>query len=452
MKNALSSIRGRLTVRYTLALALIVLAFSAGVFIFVRGRFFRQLDRELGREFALIAGEIAEDLGDLSEIEPEGSPRIFAALRGGEFAYRSAPFLKSGLPASAALSGPGLRTVRTSAGKRFRLKIGPVKNGLVLMAAMSEEPIRESLAALLVILALAFPIALALAAVGGYILAGRLLAPVAAMARQARAIGAESLSERLPVVNPDDELGRLAAAFNQMLARLEDAFERLRRFTADASHELRTPLTAIRSVGEVALQEGLDPAAYRDRIGSMLEETSRLTHLVESLLELTRADSGRLRLNRAPCDLGALVGKAVEDLRILSEERRQTLTADLPVGLRVFADGDVLRQAVVNVLDNAIKYTPPGGEISVAVSARPGVVGIDVADSGPGIPAAHRDKIFERFYRIEKDRTRETGGSGLGLAIARWAVEANGGSIEVLDRAPQGSVFRIVLPQCGEPS
>jgi heavy metal sensor kinase len=447
MRINVSSVRGKLTLWYTLALVLIVLAFSASVFFFVKDRFFRQFDRELGREFALIAGEIAEDSGDLAEIEPEGSPRIFTVFRGDKAAYMSAPFQKAGLAEIPPGQGAGVRTVRSQSGERFRLQTGTVKGGQVLVVAMDEEPVRKNLGSLLAILAFALPVALLLAAVGGYVLAGRMLAPVGAMARRARTIGAENLSERLPVANPDDELGRLASAFNQTLARLENAFERLRRFTADASHELRTPLTAIRSVGEVALQENLDAAAYRDRIGSMLEESARLTHLVESLLDLTRADSGRLLVNRKPCDLAALVGKAAEDMRILAEERDQTLTADLPTGARASVDEGLLRQAVVNILDNAIKYTPPGGSVSVALTDRPGVVVIEVADSGPGIPAAHREKIFDRFYRIERDRSRDAGGAGLGLAIARWAVEANGGAIEVLDRAPHGSVFRIVLPK-----
>jgi heavy metal sensor kinase len=444
MKPSASSVRLRLTLWYTLALALIVLAFSLAVFLFVKDRLFRQFDRGIAKEFAAVAIEVAEDPGDFGDIE---SPSMFEVFRGGVSIFRSASFRKAGLPESPGVPTAGIRTVRSGGGERFRLQAGPVKTDRFLVVVQDEEPVWNALHTLLAILYLAMPIALLLAALGGYVLAGRLLAPVGAMARQAEKIGAESLSERLPVKNPDDEFGKLAAVFNQTLGRLQSAFERLQRFTADASHELRTPLAALRSVGEVALQEDLDVTAYRDRIGSMLEETSRLTNLVESLLVLTRADSGRLPMNRKPADIGALVGKAVEDLRVLAEERNQNLTADLPAGVLVSADEGLLRQAVVNILDNAIKYTPPGGTIRVAVRDQPGVAGIEVADSGPGIPADQRDKIFDRFYRVEKDRPRDAGGVGLGLAIAKWAVEANGGAIEVESREGQGSTFRIVLPK-----
>jgi heavy metal sensor kinase len=447
MRIHASSVRLRLTLWYTLALTLIVLAFSLAVFLFVKDRLFRQFDRGMAKEFGANAVEVAEDTGGFSDIESQGAPSLFEVFQGGALVFQSASLRKAGLPEPSGVPAAGIRTVRSGSGGRFRLLAGPVKNGRFLVVAQDEESVWNTLHTLLAILSLALPIALLLAALGGYVLAGRLLAPVGAMARQAGKISAESLSERLPVKNPDDEFGKLAAVFNQTLTRLQNAFERLQRFTADASHELRTPLTALQSVGEVALQENLDAAAYRDRIGSMLEETARLTNLVESLLVLTRADSGRLHVNRKPTDIGALVGKAVEDMRILAEERNQKLTADLASGIHVPVDGDLLRLAVVNILDNAIKFTPPGGTIAVALDDRPGVVGIEVGDSGPGIPADHQDKIFNRFYRVEKDRPRDAGGVGLGLAIAKWAVEANGGLIELESREGRGSTFRIVLPK-----
>jgi len=447
MKIRAASVRLRLTLWYTLALTLIVLAFSLAVFLFVKDRLLRQLDRGLGREFAALAVEVAEDTEGLSDIESQGAPALFEVFQGGALVFRSASFRKAGLPEPDGVPAAGVRTVRSRDGDRFRLLAEPVKGDRFLIVAQDEEPVRHTLQTLLAILCLALPLALLLAALGGYVLTGRLLAPVGAMARQAEKIGAESLSERLPVKNPNDEFGKLAAVFNQTLTRLQSAFERLQRFTADASHELRTPLAALQSVGEVAVQENLDAAAYRDRIGSMLEETSRLTDLVENLLVLTRADGGRHPMKRTSTDIGALVGKAVEDLRILSEERSQKLTADLRSGIEIPVDGDLLRQAVVNILDNAIKFTPEGGTIAVALKDRPGVIGIEVRNSGPGIPEADRDKIFERFYRVEKDRPRDAGGFGLGLAIAKWAVEANGGRIEVESREGQGSTFRIVLPK-----
>ena len=222
--------------------------------------------------------------------------------------------------------------------------------------------------------------------------------------------------------------------FNETLARLDAAFEQLRRFTADASHELRTPLTAIRSVGEVALQRSLSAHGYREVIGSMLEEVDRLTRLVESLLLLTRAEGGRIPLTRGVVNLGELVsGVSPVSLRILAEDKDQALIWSTPShGVTADALAYFSPVAWINLLHNAIKYTPNNGVIRVAVKTSAfGEAAIDVQDTGPGIPAAHRARIFERFYRVDDARAREAGGVGLGLAIARWAVEANGGRIEV---------------------
>ncbi|HYS79980.1 MAG TPA: ATP-binding protein [Anaeromyxobacteraceae bacterium] len=288
---------------------------------------------------------------------------------------------------------------------------------------------------------------MALAIAGGWFLAGRVLAPVGAMAERARRITADSLGERLPIENPDDEFGGLATVFNETLARLQDSFERLRRFTADASHELRTPLTAMRSVGEVALHDSLDPAAYRDVIGSMLEEVERLTALVESLLTLTRVDSRRTQLAREVVDLGTIAANATEHLRVLADEKEQTLRVEADDAVSVECDPALLRQGVVNLVDNAIKYTQRNGNIRVAVRMlRSGEAAIEVKDDGPGIARIHHERIFERFYRVDSGRSRSDGGLGLGLAIARSTVEANGGRIEVESEEGRGSVFRILLP------
>jgi len=292
------------------------------------------------------------------------------------------------------------------------------------------------------------PCAVGLAVAGGYVLAGRVLLPVGAMADQARKITADSLGERLPVKNPADEFGRLATVFNETLSRLDDSFARLRRFTADASHELRTPLTAMRSVGEVALQRSLDRAAYRDVIGSMLEEVDRLTRLVETLLTLTRAESGRVQLVRNVVDLGGLATAVADSLRVLAEERAQTLSVEAEAEIKTTGDASVLRQGLSNLIDNAIKYTPDKGTITVRVAKMSlAEAAIEVRDTGRGIPAEHRDRIFDRFYRIDAARARDSGGLGLGLTISRWAIEAHGGRIEVESEEGKGSLFRIVLPR-----
>jgi heavy metal sensor kinase len=267
------------------------------------------------------------------------------------------------------------------------------------------------------------------------------------MAATAREITADRLSERLPVGNPDDEFGRLAMAFNETFLRLEDSFDRLHRFTADASHELRTPLTAIRSVGEVGLQEAGTISSCREVIGSMLEETDRLTKLVDSLLVLSRADARTMPLTRERTDLAVLANEVSDCLQVLAEEKEQSLSVVAPQPVFVVADRTTLRQALINLLDNAIKFTPAKGYIQVAVETSPqGEAIVAVSDDGPGIPTEHRERIYERFYRVDKGRSREIDGAGLGLSIAQWAVNVNNGRIELESLDGKGSTFRIHLP------
>lgn len=309
-----------------------------------------------------------------------------------------------------------------------------------------EERVDQQLGEILVVLVLGLPVIVALAGVGGYVLARRALAPIDHLAGEARRITADRLHERVSVPNGHDEIGRLAAVINDTFARLESSFDQLRRFTADASHELRTPLSVIRGIGELSLGETRTPAEYKEAMGSMLEEVDRLTRLVDTLLQLSRGDAGTIRLSRKVFDLGDLARDVASSLSLLADERQQHLEVVASPNVRVSADRLVLRDAVTNLIDNAIKYSPAGSTIRVHVDGGPERATLSVADEGPAIAAEHRDRIFDRFYRIDEGRSREMGGTGLGLAIAKWAVEANGGQI-VLDTAATGSVFRINLPR-----
>jgi heavy metal sensor kinase len=424
------SVRWRLTLWHAGVLALVICAFAAGIFGFVRARLYAALDRQIEVDLATIETVYREETGDLGELAHRMGIAHFEVTEGSTVVYRT-----PGWPPS----GPA--PYRVSA-------LGDSSHHIV--AARDEAMVRQTLRTLGIILAAGVPCAVALAMGGGYFLAGRMLAPVATMAETARTITAESLSARLHVENEQDEFGQLARVFNDTLARLEAAFEELRRFTADASHELRTPLAALRSVGEVALQRRLSVPAYREVIGSMLEEVGRLTHLVESLLTLTRGDSGRIRPAFEMVSLNALVGSVADNLKVLAEEKEQTLTIDAGSPVSVRCDPAILRQGLVNLLDNAIKYTPRAGAIRLSVQQRrSGEVAIEVEDSGPGIPAAHQGRIFERFYRVDDGRSRDHGGVGLGLATARWAVEANGGRVELESEHGNGALFRIVLPVPG---
>jgi heavy metal sensor kinase len=441
-----TSVRVRLTLWYSLILAGIILVFSLFVFLFVKASLFGHLNQRLESDFKAISQDFLEDPDENPEIEAENSVKIFQIIKAGNLHYQTMAYQKSGLPLMKQLPPTGIRTSRSPSGTRFRLKTALIDPDILLTVAVDEEPMWSTLRTLALILSLGLPIALAFAAFGGFVMASRLLGPISVITAKAAKISAESLSARLPVENPADEFGRLAGVINIMLARLEDAFKRLRRFTADASHELRTPLTVIRSVGEVALQEGLDAAAYRDRIGSMLEGVNRLTQLVENLLTLTRADSGHISLGRTKIDVGRLVDRAVDDMRALAEEKDQKLTLSLEDSAVLLIDEATVRLALVNLLDNAIKYTPPSGTVTVGSRIQAHDLLIEVTDTGPGISAEHRARIFDRFYRVEKDQTSRNAGAGLGLSIAKWAAEANGGRIELEVQEKTGSTFRLVFP------
>jgi heavy metal sensor kinase len=439
------SVRARLTLWHAGVLTLIVCIFSAGILLFVEARLYAVLDAQLGQEIATIGKIYREEPDELKDLASHWGITLFQVDEGGGIRWQTEAWQREGLT-RALQTGDSISPLSWTVpdGRRYRVH-SVSESSFRVGAAVDETSLRDTLRTLSVILAMGIPFAAGLAIAGGYFLAGRVLSPVGAMAQKAREITAESLAKRLPVDNAQDEFGQLATVFNDTLSRLQDAFERLRRFTADASHELRTPLTAMRSVGEVALQNTLDAVAYRDVIGSMLEEVDRLTRLVESLLMLTRADSGKVQLAPEALDLRGLAGHVVDQLRVLADDKQQELTLRTPIRAHAIGDAALVRHALMNLIHNAIKYTPNGGKITVEVNATGGRAMIEVRDTGPGIPAEHRGRIFDRFYRVDASRSREEGGVGLGLAIARWAVEANGGQIELANEGTDGSLFRVIL-------
>jgi heavy metal sensor kinase len=445
-----------------LAVALLIYAGCVSAFFLHSLR--EQLDLSLDRDIEAVESTLTDSAN--GRIEPgfeEGEAHEDKFRQGfllevwsstGSLLYRSdalegqplgsAPTMTSGLSSELPKSS------RLSDGMRVRMlsRVHHLANGSVLVRlAVSEQPLWKEFWEMSTALGIMLPIVLLGVVITGYLVAAKVLKPVDSMARRASEITAEQLHERLEIDNPDDELGQLGTAFNTTLARLESSFDQLRRFTADASHELRTPLTAIRSVGEVSLRRPGDQKYYRDIIGSMLEETSRLTKLVDSLLTMSRADAGRVKLQLTETRLFDLVREAANLLEVLAEEKEQTLRVEGDEAITVTADRTILRQAVVNLIDNAVKYSPSQGEIRVRVTDSGRDVHIEVRDSGPGIPPEHRDRIFERFYRVDKARTRAEGGSGLGLSIAQWAVVMHRGSIEVQCEPGPGSIFRIRLPK-----
>ena len=316
--------------------------------------------------------------------------------------------------------------------------------------ANAEQDLERQLGEILLVLTFGFPLTVLLAGAGGYVLARRALSPIDQLAAEAKRITAERLHERLTVPNADDEIGRLAAVINDTYARLECSFEQLRRFTSDASHELRTPLSVMRGVGEIALRETRTAADYREALGSMLEEIDRLTRLVDTLLRLSRADAGTVALSCEVVDLTELVRDVIASLAVLAEERRQHIRYDATGRAPVMCDPLVMREALINVIDNAIKYGPLQSMVAIDVRREGDRARVSVADRGGGIASEHHDRIFDRFYRVDEGRSRDSGGTGLGLAIAKWAVEASGGRIW-LESSSRGSVFYINLPLVNHP-
>ena len=446
------TVRFRLVMWYGTALALSVSALGAGVYFTVGTTLARQLEADLNQDFLTVQNALQDDLEELQELEDHGVVSHFRVARGGVIVYRTSGWrnaeLEGALAAGKAQSS--WKWESSTEDRSYLLRVGEVGDGGLtasLVVARDMGLLSRSLHALAVTLLVGLPLVLVLAALGGYFLAGRVLAPVGAMATKAREISADRLSHRLPA-DSDDEFGQLARVFNDVLARLEQSFEQLRRFTAEASHELRTPLTAMRTVGEVGLQHAADPSELRDVIGSMLEEADRLTGLVDSLLTLTRSEGGTTSLSFEEVDLLALTHECVDLLQALAEEKEQTISVEGEEITLRRGDRSLLRQALLNLLDNAIKYTPAGGRIALSV----GPIGdsevvVEVQDTGPGIPTTEQASVFDRFYRVETGQHRPVPGAGLGLSIVRWAVEAQGGRVELQSDGKRGSVFRLVFPK-----
>jgi heavy metal sensor kinase len=273
------------------------------------------------------------------------------------------------------------------------------------------------------------------------------------MTRAAQQISADDLHRRLNLKLPNDEVGRLAVTFDQMLARLEDSFERQKRFIADASHELRTPLTILKGDVEVALNRPRSAAEYKETLEMVNQTSDRLTSLVEELFLLARADNHQYPLQFEPFNLAELLNQLVTALLPRAVSKNLSLSLDTPDTLTLVADPAKLSRLFLNLIDNAIKYSNPGDTVRITVTAHNRQARIDIADTGPGIPPQHLTHLFERFYRVDKARSRrapangsDSSGAGLGLAIADWLAKAHGGRIEVTSQVGQGTTFTVWLP------
>ena len=456
------SVRVRLTLWYAGAMLVVLALYAVAVLFVVRESASQVLDDRLHDDFDWASDMLAVTSdGTIADYEEHGegdSPWLQVWGHDGELLYTTPAARRDPVPGAdklAAEAQGGDKIVRVpNVDPPYRVFTGGSRIGgrpVIVQVARSEGPLIQDLRQVALVLLFGLPVGVAAAVLGGYSLARRALAPVDRMAERARMINAERLKDRLPVDNPDDELGRLATVFNETLGRLEFSFEQMRRFTSDASHELRTPLTAIRSVGEVGLRGRRDESAYREIIGSMLEEADRLALLVDRLLTLSRADAGSRELSSDHVDLFKLAGEVAEQLDVLADEKHQSITVDCKACPSWVGDRMVLRQALLNLVDNAIKYSPDGARITIRVDESSDDAILEVSDTGPGIPQELQPRIFDRFYRVDESRSRNNGGTGLGLSIAKWAVEVNGGRLTLESKNGGGTTFRITLPR-KEPS
>jgi heavy metal sensor kinase len=464
----INTVRGRLTLWYVSALALILVLFGVAVYVLLSRALHRRVDHAL-------ASTIEISITSLTHDAQEGqSPQSAAQSTAAELSHpqQGLIFDDSGqllathegeeelqiqLPDRATIPDADvyLYSVSTGANEHRiavrRVTIPPAGIPYIILASQPLKPVADELESLRDILYFSTPIVLLLAGFGGWFLARQGLAPVTAMARSARQIGAGSLDQQLPVVNPRDELGQLATTFNDLLGRLDAAFEEQRRFMADASHELRNPLSVMSTAAGVTLKkEHRTEQEYREALQIVAEQTRRLSRIVNDMFMLARADSGRYPLRKQTLYLNDLLEEVARAGAVLAATRNATIeVTNVPEAI-FHGDEDLLRQMLLNLVDNAVKFTPDKGAVTLDLKTSNGSYRLSVSDNGPGIPAEARHHIFERFYRADRSRAKaEDGGAGLGLAIARWIARAHDGDIELDDSSGTGTKFIVRLPTTG---
>jgi heavy metal sensor kinase len=316
----------------------------------------------------------------------------------------------------------------------------------IVQVATSLEEVEEALKALLLILWITVPSALVFASLGGLFLANKALKPVDEITKTARMITSRSLDQRIKLKKTKDEIGRLAETFNDMISRLGRSFKQIRQFSADASHELRTPLTILKGEIEVSLRKRRRPEEYRKILDSNLDEVNHMTQIVDDLLFLSKADMGEIHLQKNRINLTELVSEIGTQVQVIAMAKNIRLHISNDSGVAVIGDRFRLRELLLNLVDNGVKYTSEGGEMRISVERDNGRVKLCVSDNGIGISPEDQPHIFDRFFRVDKARSREAGGSGLGLSICKWIAEAHGGEISVESGVGKGSLFTVTLP------
>jgi heavy metal sensor kinase len=461
------SIRFKLITLYVCLLTIVFLGFGAYIYLGFQQFLVRSLKQTLLRRADQIAVTILDQLpvkGEsyvASEIQARYAPelnerviRITDAHHREIYASKNAHFLSTypSQPQTGGRAGhkPLYQEETSSEGPAFEVVslLHPLSNGSVFIVDVGAPltDIQNALHDLLLTLFFGFPVLIGLAVLGGYSLLGRALRPVDEIVSSAERITFKDLNQRLPVPHTGDEFERISQALNRMIERLHETFQIANRFSGDASHELRTPLTIIQGELEAYMKEpSLSPESL-ERVGNILEEVLRLSRIVEGLLLVSRLEGGEAQMKRETIDLGELVTMTAEQMELLGKDKLLTLEGDISPHVLVEGDELRLRQVMVNLIDNAIKYTPEGGTILLKVYAKRDKAFIEIIDTGIGISATALPQIFNRFFRAEEAKFARTEGSGLGLAIVHSITEAHRGSVHVESNENQGTKFRVELP------
>jgi len=472
------SIRFKLTLWYVLILGILLISFSTFLYFTLSKSLYRDVDDRLRSLAQLIASESAspfskfgfDDIDQALESSMNLKPMgkfIQVLDESGNIGRKSDNLKNVHLPIGLSAlknASRGLMTLETSRFQDTPLRIltfPAIENSRVariIQVASSLEDVEDALNNLLIILVITVPFALLVASLGGQFLASKALKPVDDITQTARAITSQNLNQRIDPLRVRDEISRLVETFNEMISRLDRSFRQIKQFSSDASHELKTPLTILKGEMEVALRKERPPSEYQEILKSNLEEVNRMSKIVEDLLLLSNADSGEIRLSKEEIDLSEILHEVVTQLSVLAHQKKIRIeTSNHCQDIRMMGDPLRIRALFLNLVENGIKYTEEGGAISIALRKgtpspgdslpdSKGFAEIIFSDTGIGITKEDQERIFDRFYRVDKARSREQGGSGLGLSICKWIVEAHQGRIRVESELGEGSAFIVSLP------
>jgi heavy metal sensor kinase len=464
LRQRIRSTRFVLTLWYSIILLAAFILFGAGVYVYLRHVEEAGLEQNLVEEIDWISrlvdlersridvwtlSDLSNDVGQRIVAHYNVNPRnydVVLAFVNGTILYRSPSgrsFLVSGtiLPPDRTL----LQSVTSPDREVYRVALRRT-DPFIIQVAYSETATETVLGHLLSIFGVLMPVVLFVAFAGGWIMAGMVLRPIGQITRLADRISAKNLSERIPQRDVPDELGQLITTINRMIARLESSFSQIREFSLSVAHELRTPLTILKGESELALARALTREETERLVTTYLEETVRMSRIVDDLLTLAKADAGQIKIQKEAVDLSRLLRDIHEDAVILSSDKPLSVELRRNDQVTVLGDEARLRQLFRVLLSNAVQYTDPGGSVSISSRRAGGEVHIDIEDTGIGIPQDALDKVFQRFYRVDEARTRVKGGSGLGLSIAQWIANAHSGSVSVRSAVGKGSCFTVTLP------